>query len=386
MDRVVVVVPVYKTQLSELENVSLTQLYRILYNYPIVFVMPNKLKGYFDDNELEIRYFDDYYFTNRSSYSDLCLDENFYRSFDEYEYMMIYQLDAFVFEDKLLYFCELGYDYIGAPVYYPTWKDYHVGNGGLSIRKIDSILRVLSMKKDILVRMPEREKDSWEEDNFFGFCGYCKDIEFKVPSQRVASGFSLQHEFSFGYRSVNRAKLPFGCHGWYTSNYNIWKPIVETFGYSLPDESKVDFIVTTEKHYKNVVNFLFRRIIKHGVDINVFHALYGKNIYMWGAGFDGNICYLDLIAMRLCVTGIVDKNPANISNEYKCTKFAPDIFLKYVYRKRETIVIISSSKYKKEIEAELLESGLKKYIDFYSWDEMKMDVVLKKYGIEKGKK
>lgn len=45
------------------------------------------------------------------------LEADFYRRFGKYKYMLIYQLDAFVFSDKLLDFCEMGYDYIGAPVY-----------------------------------------------------------------------------------------------------------------------------------------------------------------------------------------------------------------------------------------------------------------------------
>ena len=51
--------------------------------------------------------------------------------FLEYQYMLIYQLDAFVFEDKLDYFCELGYDYIGIPV--PDYTDTNVSTKVVNI-------------------------------------------------------------------------------------------------------------------------------------------------------------------------------------------------------------------------------------------------------------
>ena len=60
---------------------------------------------------------------------------------------MIYQLDCLVFSDKLLEWCELDYDYIGAPL--PVSKSdpdkglSRAGNGGLSLRKAKSFLKVL---------------------------------------------------------------------------------------------------------------------------------------------------------------------------------------------------------------------------------------------------
>lgn len=44
------------------------------------------------------------------------LSAEFYDRFAAYEYVLIYQLDAFVFADRLAEFCQMGYDYIGAPV------------------------------------------------------------------------------------------------------------------------------------------------------------------------------------------------------------------------------------------------------------------------------
>jgi len=72
-----------------------------------------------------------------------------YWKFRRYDYILFYELDAFVFRDELDKWCQAGYDYIGAP-----WFDgfercsndspfLGVGNGGFSLRRISAALRVL---------------------------------------------------------------------------------------------------------------------------------------------------------------------------------------------------------------------------------------------------
>lgn len=41
---VVIVVPLYKAKLSQFDKISLQQLYKILGNYPIYYVMPERMK------------------------------------------------------------------------------------------------------------------------------------------------------------------------------------------------------------------------------------------------------------------------------------------------------------------------------------------------------
>ena len=176
--KAIIVIPVYKTSLSETEQVSLEQVRRILRSYPICFAIPNSLSpvGSFMEGA-RIEQFDDCYFVSKNSYSEMMLSTDFYRRFTDYEYMLLYQLDAFVFSDRLAYFCSSGYDYIGAPMrrWEKNWKDIDctVGNGGFSLRKISSAIRVLSEKKKIFARMPESWKENqfllWE-DLFFSFC------------------------------------------------------------------------------------------------------------------------------------------------------------------------------------------------------------------------
>lgn len=59
------------------------------------------------------------YFKNIFMYSRLLLSEHFYSRFSEYEYMLVVQPDVWILseDDKLDYFMQFAYDYIGAP-----WK------------------------------------------------------------------------------------------------------------------------------------------------------------------------------------------------------------------------------------------------------------------------
>ena len=100
-----------------------------------------------------VKCFDDSYFTGISSYSRLLLTPDFYHCFEEYTHMLIYQLDGWVFRDELDEWCGKEYEYIGAPFFLQDGKKRLpvAGNGGVSLRNIAAMLRVLSSpeKKDV---------------------------------------------------------------------------------------------------------------------------------------------------------------------------------------------------------------------------------------------
>ncbi len=131
MDKVAIVVPIYKEKLNLFERISLEQLYGVLGDYPIYYVMPQSMvfsiKEYGDKASHIL--FDDRFFVDTASYSKLMLSEEFYKKFSGYKYILIHQLDALVFADRLIEFVDKGYDYIGAPLISWNWYEYHVGNG-----------------------------------------------------------------------------------------------------------------------------------------------------------------------------------------------------------------------------------------------------------------
>ena len=237
MPSVVVVVPIYRENISWWEEVSLLQMNRVLGRYPRVLVAPESL-----NTKCGIKYkckiirFPDENFKDIPAYSNMMLDINFYRQFAAYDYMLLYQLDAFVFSDRLAEFCAMNYDYIGAPVFRfsPMWHALgtSVGNGGLSLRKIPSFLRILAQKDKLW------EKNPWTdlfffEDLFWAFCGADRTVDFRVPPPELALEFAVQDDIMHAYRRMPKW-LPFGCHYWNKlGSIRFWGPIVAGYGYDL---------------------------------------------------------------------------------------------------------------------------------------------------------
>lgn len=216
MQKVVIVVPIYRTEMAWYEKISLARLYAVLPNYPLVFVSPEGLalpevvrQGH------PVMEFPRDFFTGVAAYSRLLLSQQFYVRFRDFEYMLIYQLDAFVFVDLLQEFCSLGYDYIGGPwqlqnslqqVRPGKYKIYHVGNGGFSLRRIEACCRLLAKCQG------NPRYYGWGEDTFWGIAGH-EDSEFRLAPLRIAYAFSIDTLAERCYRK-NGNQLPFGCHGW----------------------------------------------------------------------------------------------------------------------------------------------------------------------------
>jgi len=154
MEKVAIVIPIYRTHLNPEEILSLTQCLKVLSKYPIRFMGPQSLNTEFLKpwiEEVEMIRFEDNYFKSPKTYNKLLTSPFFYEAFSNFEYILIHQLDAYVFEDQLLEWCAKGFDYIGAP----KLRKHHLSNslscqpvllnGGLSLRKVKPILRYIKI-------------------------------------------------------------------------------------------------------------------------------------------------------------------------------------------------------------------------------------------------
>ncbi|MBR4152233.1 MAG: hypothetical protein IKT98_04685 [Selenomonadaceae bacterium] len=226
--KVAVVIPIYKEEIDELEKISLAQVRKVLGHYPIIFVAPEgKNFSYLEPGEMLIQ-FHPQYFQNVNTYSLLLLSPFFYEPFLAFDYILIYQLDAFVFYDALEDFCRLGYDYIGAPAPV-SWgssigeKIPRVLNGGFCLRKVAACHKLLTR--------PPFSIHNISEDSFFAFYGR-KDVNFKSAPAEVAKYFSMEH---YPDRCVKRLgyELPFGCHGWTKLSADFYVELFARLGYDL---------------------------------------------------------------------------------------------------------------------------------------------------------
>ncbi|WP_116170485.1 DUF5672 family protein [Pedobacter agri] len=259
-----IVIPIYKESLSVYEQISLEQCFRIFKGLDIVAVKPVQLQTT-DKRFTKVITFENAYFENVFGYNRLMLSSTFYAAFQDYPYILIYQLDAFVFSNQLDYWCSKKYDYIGAPWFYDkghqsTFKKlkeafrsyWHrrynikgkdgkpaldkqlnkmVGNGGFSLRKTDTFFKICEKYKTQITEYEDKENSIFNEDIFFSIELNRKTNTLKIPSYKEAVNFAIETCPEIAIELTD-GKLPFGCHAW-EKNLKFWKDKIEDFHYKL---------------------------------------------------------------------------------------------------------------------------------------------------------
>jgi uncharacterized protein DUF5672 len=267
--RVAVLIPVSaRTEMTADEEVSMRHLLHHLGHYDKYLIAPPGAD--FRWEGFEVVRFSGRFFGSAFANDQLYYRPEFYRRFANYEYIMIYHLDALVFSDDLLQWCETGIDYIGPPWIHcsdaPWVKEPKVGNGGFTLIKIESALKVLHNRYRVQPGKYWKEKlapawkalqpiveplrrlaskylgarvsrfidqrvenlnkmgvDKLANDLFWGF-----EAEKYLPELRVADWRTgLRFAFEVGPKvcfELNQHKLPFGCHAWARYDRGFWEP------------------------------------------------------------------------------------------------------------------------------------------------------------------
>ena len=262
---VAVVVPFYKNILTPDEETSIKHLTQFLGRYEKYAIAPESLT--FENSLFTVVRFEDCFFQSVNTYSKLLLSRHFYEKFGNYKYILIYQLDSLVFTDRLLQWCDMDYDYLGAP--FPVSKNdrniglSRIGNGGLSLRKTESFLKVLDSKRYIEEPVPYlrgllftplpdlykyngikkwikrmhilrdvRNGVRWytknytlNEDHFWSDRARLFYPDFKIAPVEVGLKFSFEC-FPRDCFALNNNELPFGCHAWAKWDPDFWKPFL----------------------------------------------------------------------------------------------------------------------------------------------------------------
>ena len=119
---VVVVVPVYRPELTVWERASLRQTVGVLQeNYPVELLVPcgmdcSAIRREFSG--LPVREVSDEWLGRKNGiagYNRMMLSAGFYELFRDYEYLLICHTDAWIFRDELADWCRRGYDCVAAP-------------------------------------------------------------------------------------------------------------------------------------------------------------------------------------------------------------------------------------------------------------------------------
>lgn len=268
--RVVIVIPVHSANPVPYELVAFKQCFQVLGSHSIRLVAPKGLDLTQYQQavmpKLEVIFINPDWQSSVLRYNKLKMSRFFYGIFKEYEFMLTYELDAFVFKDELLFWCDKNYDYIGAP-WFENYVNAHpddsivgVGNSGFSLRKIESVRNILrniyyknpleynSNKVTVLkahLKTPFRwllnqtkenytvqKNFHYNEDTFFGSVVTTYEQGFKVAPIEDALRFSFEANPSILF-GLNHNTLPMGCHAWWRYDLSFWKPYIMAFGYEL---------------------------------------------------------------------------------------------------------------------------------------------------------
>jgi hypothetical protein len=258
-DLVKIIIPIYKDHFGELEEKSFLQCMKLLSEYDITLVQPEGLDNSYITKkypEIGVKDFPKHYFKNIEGYNELLLSGLFYEAFLDFEYILIYQLDAFVFKNELKEWCQKGYDYIGAPwIATPTDSFgmklfnkiarnfrskkknnreqifYKVGNGGFSLRKVASHYAIAKEKSQFIAAFLNADKKEIYaiEDVFWSLKAPEFANDFKIPNYKEACFFAIDRKPKIAFEIINK-QMPFGCHGINKPKViDFWKPILEKY-------------------------------------------------------------------------------------------------------------------------------------------------------------
>lgn len=273
-NKVAVVIPYYKNELTDSELKSLQACVSILGTYDIFLISPDSL----DTSDicqkyplLKVRRFGNESFHSLRGYNKLMLSEKFYSRFTDYTYILIYQLDAFVFKDELQLWADKGYDYIGAPWIrskkYPFWRGItksrikrvwykltfnkkrlyksisgEVGNGGFSLRKVSKMLQITHSYKEKIAKQLDDNQTFYPEDVWLLF-GLKRKDRLNKPSFEEALQFAMEMRPAQAYQWNNNT-LPFGCHAFSRDSHkDFWAPFIHsTYEYLGPDKQNAAYL------------------------------------------------------------------------------------------------------------------------------------------------
>ena len=158
----VVVIPIYTLEFTCSEKAGMLHCMERLKDYDIFFLHKQSIKpaNIFEslaltkaqEQRCRSGAVADEWLHSTRTYSSLLFQGWFYRIFEEWDYMLIFQQDAWLLGSggDLAWWIDKGYTYIGAPWtgnLGPDTPDTGVGNGGFSLRHVRAMIRICESVK-----------------------------------------------------------------------------------------------------------------------------------------------------------------------------------------------------------------------------------------------
>jgi hypothetical protein len=268
MKSCVVLIPIHSEQPSKAALLSFKQCYKVLSEHDTRIIAPEGLNiSVYKEHvpEAIFVFIDPDWLSSVRRYNDLKMSAYFYDLLKPYDFLLTYELDAWVFRDELAQWCNKAYDYIGAP-WFDGWHEQNeakimigAGNSGFSLRSISKCrvllkriqrlqwlyqitrskggkpnrkflwvlqlfsgyFKIRSTRKLPLLLKPE----PINEDDFW--CNIVSEVfsDFNVAPVAAASRFSFEANPAMLY-AQNDEQLPFGCHAWQRYDPLFWTDFI----------------------------------------------------------------------------------------------------------------------------------------------------------------
>ncbi len=213
---------------------------------------------------------EDSWLASIDTYNAMLLQPWFYRLFSEWDYLLIYQLDAWILRDDLDEWLNKGYTYIGAPWtghLGPDTPDIGVGNGGFSLRNVSEMIRICESSlwrwmpvfrwRKLAYRMtlfrryslfPWQQRPllfakrlllflamsfGWhntldyyakigtQEDHLWSLFAPCVFGWMRIPSMAEAAAFAVETNPRQTFAAYGVCR-PLGCHAWEKHDREFW--------------------------------------------------------------------------------------------------------------------------------------------------------------------
>jgi len=257
--RLIVLVPTHLERLDEDLAANLQHNATELADYTLEVILPETCstlwyEAFFAKSAISctVRLVAAHYFGSPAAVNKMGTDPEFYRLYRNFEYILICHLDA---RDRLKFWMNTGYDFIGAPLFLPPSGRTHFlqrmapfgCNGGLSLRRVDSCLRVLETFKAgvglrrccqalwflaqnrrwrfirVLFWLLCELAHDWRgtcqkyniyEDVFFTVIAPLCGVPIDIPPSKIALTFACEVNYALMQKEVLRLVPPLGIHGY----------------------------------------------------------------------------------------------------------------------------------------------------------------------------
>ena len=268
--KLAIVVPTQKFNLNNTEEEVIQRLSKLYSGqYSLYLVIPEDSTINYEERGFKNIYLDSKFFYNGiQGNNNLCFDVNFYKIFQNYNFMLMHHVDAIILKDEVEHWISKNYSYIGGPSFHknlftkePIFPKYFC-NGGLSLRKISDFIMVLNSKKiyfnqfDLnvikslmkfkhihqyinLIFKNYKFKSNFDVQNFVNEYFLNEDFfwtmlaklfikNFRLPKNTLeCANFSITQGYKF--YSIKYGVRPFGIHGYTNKNDFLLKKLFSNY-------------------------------------------------------------------------------------------------------------------------------------------------------------